>query len=273
MNVGTLGPTDADAALRLSRQAGWGMCRADWERLLTADEVTAVGGRVDGALVATTTVADYGDVGWVGCVLVDEPYRRRGLGSDIFETACERADSPVLGLDANPTGQPIYERAGFRTVTTVAQYEGRPDATPAADVREAGPADYDTVAAFDQRRTGLDRGWLLRAFADDPETTLLVAESDGIDGYALLHPDTNGWNLGPVVADAPESAERLVRHAATVVADPLTVRVPDAPTASSVDWTELGFKRQRALARMIRPPRGPPLAGGAVRAILAYAFG
>ncbi|MFC7167653.1 hypothetical protein [Halospeciosus flavus] len=52
-----------------------------------------------------------------------------------------------------------------------------------------------------------------------------------------------------------------------------TVRVPDAPTAESVDWTALGFERQRALARMVRPPRGPPLAGGAVRAILAYAFG
>lgn len=273
MEIGTLSVTDADAALDLSQQAGWGMRRVDWDRVLAADPVVAVGGYRGGELVATTTVAQYGDLGWIGCVLVDEAHRRRGRGTEIFEAACEAADAPVLGLDANPAGKPIYEESGFAEVAKVNQYGGAPNPGDPPNVREVAPQALDAVVEFDRSRTGVDRGWLLRAFVADPETQLLARRDGEFRGYALCHPDSEGWNLGPVVADTPETARALVRRAAAEIGGEMTVRVPDASTTGSVDWEALGFEFERALDRMVRPSDETPLAGGTVRAILAYAFG
>lgn len=273
MKIGRLSATDTDAALRLSRQAGWGMRRADWDRVISADAAVAVGGYHGGELVATTTVAQYGDLGWVGCVLVDEAHRRRGWGTEIFEAACEAADALVLGLDANPAGKPIYEANGFAKVTTVNQYEGAPEPDYPSNVDEIEPSGLDDLVAFDRAHTDVDRGWLLRAFAADPATHLFARRDDGFEGYALLHPDREGWNLGPVVAETPGTARELVRRAAAETDGAMTVRVPGAPTTGDVDWEALGFAFEQALDRMVRPSRETPLAGGAVRAILTYAFG
>lgn len=273
MEIGTLGPTDADAALRLSRQAGWGMRQPDWDLLLAADATVAVGGWHENALVATATVAQYGDLGWVGCVLVDDAYRRQGWGTTIFTAAVQAADAALLGLDANPAGKPIYKDQGFVEITTVRQYEGRPTPAYPPQCSELKPSDMNELIQFDRERTGVDRGWLLRALSTTSDTHAFVHRDGDLTGYALLHPDRDGWNLGPVVADIAESAHALIRRAAAEVNDTVTVRVPTAPTVGDVNWDELGFTFERALDRMVCPPRGAPLAGGAVRASLAYAFG
>lgn len=273
MDIGDLGPIDVDAALRLSRQAGWGMRRDDWERILAADAIVAVGGRHESDVVATATVAQYGDLGWVGCVLVDDAYRRQGLGTEIFTAACKAAEVPILGLDANPAGKPIYEERGFTELLPVRQYTGDPDPACSPQIHEIEPSELGALIQYDRARTGIDRGWLLHAYAADSATRTFVHRDDDLDGYALLHPDRQGWNLGPIVADTAETAHALVRRAATEAPDEVTVRVPDAVTVGDMDWEGLGFTFERALDRMVRPPRGAPLAGGAVRANLAYAFG
>lgn len=273
MEIGRLAAADVDAALALSEQAGWGTRRADWKRLVEADAALAVGGYRGDELVATATVAEYGDLGWVGCVLVDEDHRRRGLGTEIFEAAVDAAGVPVLGLDANPAGKPIYEASGFEAVAKVRQYTGTPDPARPPSVEAVDPSELDALVAFDRAHAGVDREWLLRSFAADPDAHLFVRRDGEVEGYALAHPDREGWNLGPVVAETPAAARALVRRAAAGIDGALTVRVPAAPTNGTVDWEALGFARERALDRMVRPAQETPLAGGAVRAIFAYAFG
>lgn len=273
MDIGELGLTDVDAALRLSRQAGWGMRRDDWELMLSADAIVAVGGRHESDLVATATVAQYGDLGWIGCVLVDVAYRRQGWGTEIFTAACKTADVPVLGLDANPAGKSIYKERGFSELLSVRQYKGAPDPACSPHIYGIEPSELGDLIQFDRARTGVDRGWLLRAVIADSATHAFIHRNGDLDGYALLHPDRHGWNLDPIVADTTETTNALVRRAAAEATDEVTVRVSDASTIGDVDWDGLEFAFERALDRMVCPPRGAPLAGGAVRASLAYAFG
>lgn len=272
MDIDHLDTTMVDDARWLSRQAGWGLRRADWQLLLGADDVLALGGVENGELIATATVAQYDRLGWVGSVIVEESHRRRGLGSEIFAAACERSDAAVLGLDANPTGKPIYEEYGFATATTVEQFEGAPDPAQPAGVTPV-TEDVSRLVEYDRRQVGVDRDWLLRALAEHPHTQLFAVEDPELEGYAALRADENGWSLGPVVAESPAATRDLVRRAAVDADGELTVRVPDAPTEGDVDWNALGFTRTRSLDRMAMPAREHPLAGGAVRAITSYALG
>lgn len=272
MDIDHLDATMVDDALRLSRQAGWGLHRADWRLLLDADEVLALGGFGDGDLVATATVARYDHLGWVGSVIVEESHRRRGLGSKIFAAACDQSDTEVLGLDANPVGKPIYDEYGFETATTVAQFEGAPEPARPADV-EPVAENVSRLVAYDRRHVGVDRGWLLHSLADHPHTQLFAVGGSTLEGYAALRADDTGWSLGPIVAESPAATRALVRRAAIDADGAITVRVPDAPTDGDVDWEALGFARTRSLDRMTLPARESPLAGGSVRAITSYALG
>lgn len=272
MDIGCLDATSVTDALRLSRQAGWGLRREDWQLLLDADYVLALGGFQNNELIATTTIARYDHLGWVGSVIVDKAYRRRGLGSDIFTAACERSDVDVLGLDANPAGKPIYDEYGFETVTTINQLEGMPDPAQSAVVKPV-TGDVLRLIEYDRQQIGVDRGWLLQALAAHPHTQLFAVGDSPIRGYAVLGSDDNGWSLGPIVADSPAATRALVTRAAVDADDELTIRVPDAPTDGDVDWDALGFRRTRSLDRMTLPGRATPLAGGTVRAIVSYAFG
>jgi len=264
--------SDVGPALALSRGAGWGIRRVDWAAFVAAAEIRSLGGWVDGSLVATATVAQYGDVAWIGCVLVDEARRRQGLGTEIFRAACDRTDARVLGLDANPAGRPLYRRCGFRTVTTVQEYVGTPTGASSHSVSEAAVTELDAVARYDRSRTGLHRWGPLTALGADPATRVFVHRAPGVNGYAVRHRTGGRPTLGPVVADSPTVTTRLVRAAAEPGVE-LTVRAPSVPSADPVDWRGLALEPTRSLARMAAPPVEPPLAGEAVRAIATYALG
>jgi GNAT superfamily N-acetyltransferase len=264
--------SDVGGALALSRQAGWGLTRLDWASFVAAERVRSLGGWIDGALVATTTVAQYGDLAWIGCVLVAETRRREGLGTEIFRAACDRADARVLGLDANPSGRPLYRHSGFRTVGTVQEYVGTPTPASARRVSGATLTDLGDITRYDRSRTGLDRWGPLTVLGTDPETRVFVHRAPDVDGYAVRHRDGDGVTLGPVVADSPAVAAALVREAAERGTQ-LTVRTPRPPVADPVDWRGLGLEPSRSLDRMVAPPVETPLAGDAVRAIATYALG
>lgn len=272
MNIDRIDTTSVEDALHLSRQAGWGLRHDDWRLLLDTDQVLALGGFENGDLIATTTIAHYGQLGWIGSVIVEEAYQRRGLGSEIFAAACEQSDATVLGLDANPAGKPIYTEYGFETVTTVVQYEGRPDPAQPDEVTTA-LADISQLIEYDRQQVDVDRGWLLHRLVAHPYTRLFTVGDPELKGYAVLQSDHNGWSLGPLVAESTEATRALVTRAAADVDAELTIRAPSGPTIGDVDWEGLGFTRTRSLDRMLLPEQEAPLTGGAVRAITSYALG
>lgn len=90
---------------------------------LTGEPVTSWYAMADGrGVAAAMAVVDpetsIGVVGWVG---TDVAYRRRGIGRAVTRAATNAAfdmGATLLSLQASPMGYPVYERMGFRTVTS-----------------------------------------------------------------------------------------------------------------------------------------------------------
>src|SRR5207248_11680694 len=81
---------DVAAVLRLRDLAGWNQTRADVLRLLVLEPEGCFAACDGGRVIGTATATDYGTaLGWVGMVLVDPEFRRRGVATALMGAALD----------------------------------------------------------------------------------------------------------------------------------------------------------------------------------------
>jgi len=256
---------DVAAALRLSRASGWNQTEADWRYLLQENRgrfVAAVRGE---RLVGTGGATCYATrLGWVCMILVDEEERGRGLGSRIVEAVLERlADMRTVGLDATPSGRPVYERLGFTAASSLVRVGGAADEaarSPGAQTRLVEAADLDALLRLDREAFGADRSRLIRwLWAEAPGLAWCAMEQGELAAYCLGRRGDRAVHVGPVVARTVAQARALVGSAAASV--PRRALVLDAST-SPPSWLSeletLGLRAQRPFTRMYRSAAPPP---------------
>lgn len=260
----TLDDLPAIAALRES--VGWGV--ADWALRAVIGQpharcLVAIDG--DGALAGVGSGIVYGQLGFIGNMIVAEEHRRRGVGSAILEAISgylEGAGCIRLELNATSDGRPLYERHGFRSLGRSATARIPRDAHLAPDptvaVRSAASGDLPAIAGYDGPRFGGDRRVLLELLVDAPGTTTLLAEGPaGIGGYACVRTDES--RIGPMLAEAPPVAAALLREAFLLVPDASDVRLNLPPNnRPGAAWLEeLGVAVEPWDGRMGRGPAIP----------------
>ena len=270
LRVEPLSPADVSASLDLSLQAGWDVREADWRRMVAADWIDSLGGWADDELAATASVVRYGDaLAWIGSIIVEESRRRRGLGTDIFGAALERArDCRVVGLDANDGGKPIYEAAGFVGVAPAEQWAGVLD--PRGDASAVSrDADAALAAPIDRAACEVDRTPLLRSFLADPDAT---AYRIGTEAYAVTSPTRAAPVVGPMVAPSADHVSDLLAAIATDLGgSPVTVNV--VPGGDPTPFRDAGLTHRRTLTRMVDSGDARPLMGSSIRAVAGFAYG
>lgn len=214
-------------------------------------------------IVASGSAMDYGELGFIGNMIVVDGYRRRGIGSAVLTRLMEHlrdAGCRRLELYATADGRHLYRRHGFDLVgPSVLAHLPRGSVPKGArsEVVTAGPAVLDELAAYDAARFGGDRRELLARWLADPARPLRMArEAGSVVGYAWLRPD--GERVGPLLADRPEVAEALLADAfeAMPTAARLRLNLPDGNRAGAA-WLEgLGLELEPWDGRM---GLGPPI--------------
>ena len=198
------------AALRLCRVAGWNQVYEDWQRL--ADyEPEGCFVAVNGAdVVGTVTTTRYGTaLAWIGMMLVDLAYRRRGVGTLLMRQALHSLhDCGVrcIKLDATPEGNLVYQRLGFHVEWEFQRWtwetsRNRRDET--MDVQDSGSLTL-SLRDLDREAFGGDRGDYLTRLGQVSR----VATRD--DGFGMLRPGFLASYLGPVTANSLATARSII---------------------------------------------------------------
>ncbi|ASY65914.1 Histone acetyltransferase HPA2-related acetyltransferase (plasmid) [Sinorhizobium sojae CCBAU 05684] len=204
-------PEHLDAAVSLSRQAGWPHRPEDWQMALALSEgVVAV---EDDRIVGTVLVTSYKeDCATINMVIVDEAMRGRGLGRRLMDAALRIAGNRPLRLVATAEGLPLYEKVGFRETGRVLQQQGvvRETAAPAG-VEPANASDVTAIAELDRGAFGADRGDLIAYIATVGEFAVIRREGR-VCGFSALRPFGRGEVIGPVVAADLNDAKALIAH-------------------------------------------------------------
>jgi GNAT superfamily N-acetyltransferase len=260
--------TDGDipAGLRLSRQSGWNQTAADWRALLEPPSIFRAA-RIGDTIVGTAGAMVYGDrLAWVCMVLVDKAERGRGLGASLVNQVLERLPSDLLiGLDATPKGQGVYERLGFESGGSLARLETTSPAAPMGPlpgVRAMTETDWPRVLERDRHAFGADRERALRAAFDAaPDYACCVEDGDALAAYGFGRPGHDADQIGPVVGSSTQAAVAIV--ATRLWTQPGRRFFLDATPRP--EWrqalADLGFREQRGFTRMYRGARSLVPAG------------
>ncbi|MGB7844698.1 MAG: GNAT family N-acetyltransferase [Candidatus Acidiferrum sp.] len=284
MRLRTMSERDVPAGLRLNNLAGWNQTAADWHRFLRASPDGCFVAEIDTRVCGTATTICYQDrFAWIGMVLVDPEYRKRGIGTQLLKRTIEYLDHrriPTMKLDATPQGQPLYEKLGFVTEYEIQRWILKRPADTAGRNAKSSPfplneAQLVSILGADQIVFGADRGFLLRSLHDEfPEFAMGAWDNGTPQGYAFGRRGNFADHLGPWMARNWAAAEELLNEflkrsaRATLVVDCLTAN----PLAIKL-LLACGFVHSRALMRMHRGPNAHPGKSDSLCAIAGPEFG
>jgi len=276
LEIRLLAERDIPAAMRLKELAHWNQTTEDWRRLLRLEPRGCFAACFQSRLVATTTFTTYGpDLAWIGMVLVDPEFRRRGIATALLRTALEslqRDGVQTVKLDATPAGQPVYEALGFARESLIQRWEGTASKSAAATECSTLSAQvWPELLELDRRAFGADRPSLLAFLETDSDAPPLIVRAAGgqLSGYALSRRGTNASYIGPLVAADEQTAIKLLDGMLDGLAGK---RVYIDLNTDYEDGSEAlarrGFIKQRDLIRM---RRGQKSSAGISQLVLAIA--
>ena len=255
-SIRTFGRGDIEFALAQTSREGWDTAAELFETALAHDPDGAFVIEAEGGRAGMVTTTAYRRSGWIGNLIVPPDCRRQGIGQRLMTHAMahlSRRGLRTMRLEADPPGIGIYRRLGF-----VDEFESlrfrlttRRESRPAAAERITH-ADLPTIAAFDARHFGAERGRLLTLLFRHAKAAYRLRGQRGVRGYAFATPSPDGVRLGPFVAEDSQAAESLLE---SILADSrlttIAVGVPGANDAAIELLDGHGFQRTPSSFRMV----------------------
>lgn len=218
--------SNINAFLHLSATEGWISDRREIEFLLkTFPQGCFVSQNSEGETVGFVTSIAYDRSGWIGNLLVRSDQRGQGVGPRLFAVAIDAlkcAGVRTIWLTASRLGKPIYEKIGFRTITTIERWRGvsKTGAAPVFDTTS-----IDVLVPIDEAGWGDRRISLLeQSIVDD---RVLFRDK----GFLALRQYQEFTQLGPWGAPSASSARSVFADALSVVGEGRQV-VADVPSAN-----------------------------------------
>lgn len=265
LDVGPWDEDDPQPLLELARSVGWTWSEARARRAQRLRPARTWLAREGEDVVGTASCLVYGDAGegalaWVGGMIARPDRQRRGVGAALLEAALGYArehGAVSVGLDATPSGEPLYRRLGFRLVAMDPRWE-RPEGPPVPPSAPQGPIAVYPISsceimelhAYDAARFGANRGRVLaEPMAERPHQCFVAFDrkTGAVAGHVLTQENA----VGPLVADTPHAAEWLL-YAAEMAGAARQAYLPGQNPHAQRTFARAGYvDQQHACARMV----------------------
>jgi predicted N-acetyltransferase YhbS len=248
---------DIDLVMRLQEMVGWGNTRADAERSLFYESHGCFVASVDGVDVGIVNSFLYGEVGFIGNLIVLPEKRVKGVGATLMRVAMERLTSEgalAIRLDGVQKAIPLYERLGFRGEYQSLRFSGVAAKYPHRGIEPMVREDMGQVVRLDRCFFGLDREQKLRRIQHDfPDLCFKASKGGEIRGYVMAKPGVSNVRVGPWICDPKyvELAEPLLNALTSKVEGrKIWVGLPELNKASVKIMEGKGFTQMPSSQRM-----------------------
>jgi ribosomal protein S18 acetylase RimI-like enzyme len=274
---------DIPASVRLNQLAGWNQTAADWHHFLDASPDGCFVAEEESRICGTATTITYENrFAWIGMVLVDPEFQKRGIGTRLLNKTIEYLDErkiPTLKLDATPQGQPLYAKLGFVCEYQIErwmlkrQLNTAPGTFHSSHTRTEGQ--LNLLDKFDREVFGADRRFLLNSLRQSyPSLATSIWGDELLQGYTLGRSGLFADHLGPWVASTQAVGERLLMEFLTRSSrETVLVDCLSSNSAAIELLRSHGFTRSRLLTRMFRGPNAYPGNLESLFAIVGPEFG
>jgi len=253
-----MNPADIPEGLKLCRKAKWNQMEADWQLFLQQSTEACLVATDNDQVVGTVTTIRYQDsFSWVGMVLVDPDFRRKGIGQQLLQEALQLLQSEeTVKLDATPQGREVYLKLNFVDEYPLSRMNRvlTEDIFHSTRARAIHKEDLPSLIEFDSKIFGADRSSLLQwMWEKAPGFAFLIEEGNEIKGYAMGRYGHDFMHVGPVIAQNFSIAKELVLAALQNCAGhPVILDVLHFEPEWMAWLKEIGFTEQRNFIRMFR---------------------
>lgn len=239
---------DLEFCLEMFRITGWGNTADDVRRMLSYEPGGCFVASLEGEDLGMVGSIRYGEVGYLGNLIVQPGHRGRGIGAALMTEAMEHLlDSGVksIRLDSVPKAIPLYQRLGFTGESPSLRFTGLASAKGSTGCERMMESDLPEVSELDLRLFGAPRGRVLRRVHADFSTFCFVArEGPRLVGYIMAKEGEGRTRIGPWICEPDERgiAEKLLHRLMDEVAgSTLWVGVPGGNQGSAEILDSNGF--------------------------------
>ena len=240
---------------------GWNPGLHDAEAFYAADPDGFLVAECDGEPAGCIAAVSYeGRFGFIGLYIVQEAWRGKGIGLQLWNAGMARLKGHVLGLDGVPAQQANYRRSGFALAwqnVRFAGVTGPPPRTRPAQIVPLHTVDIALLQADDHRVFPAARDAFLAHWTTMPDAVGLAwLEHGQLGGWGLIRRCREGHKIAPLVADRPAVAQALFAALCTAVppGETFFIDVP-LPNQEAVALAEAhGMQRVFETARMYAGP-------------------
>jgi len=204
-NVKIMSSEDIEFAVSITDKMNWNLTEEDFTFMMQLEPEGCFTLLCNSEKIGITTTISYGKIGWIGNVVVDERYRRRGAGSVIIKHAIKHLKSKgaeTVGLYSYEEKADFYATLGFKRDLQFVVLNGKVFSSnvEAANVKEARKAEMQKIIDFDSHYFGASRRKLLEKIINEMDNyCCYYIENEEILGYAIAKVYDNYAEIGPLI--------------------------------------------------------------------------
>jgi len=205
--------SDFAFAIRLTDSMHWDLTEKDFRFMMTLEpegSFVAYDGR---ARIGVITTVGFGEIGWIGNVMVKPSHRSKGVGAELVKHAMRYlADKGVatIGLYSYENTVQFYEKLGFKSDLTLVRFAGHGSTAHlnAKLVKNMTKADLQAAVDLDNSCMGWSRERLLkRTFRVSKDLCYVLREGGALVGFVMA--DWYRQEIGPLVCQPSRDEEAL----------------------------------------------------------------
>jgi len=147
-------------------------------------------------LAGTGNLISFNKTAWLSHIIVDSNFRKQGIGSKVVNHLLQTAEIQgihTISLFATEMGEPVYTKAGFRTVDTYLILQKTNFFKPevlSENILKYTPKFETELLLLDQLASGEDRSNILKCYLDN---CYVYIRNNTLEGYYL--PDLNEGHI------------------------------------------------------------------------------
>lgn len=205
---------EVDIAVDWAAAEGWNPGLYDADCFYAADHNGFLIGLLEDEPIATISAVKYGaSFGFLGFYIVKPQYRGKGYGMQIWNAALAYLSGRTIGLDGVVAQQDNYKKSGFTLAYRNVRYQGTGGGHLPTDsgIVQLSTLPFEQICAYDKPFFPDQRLQFLQCWTKQPKSAALgILQDDKLAGYGVLRLCRFGYKVGPLFANSPQLAERLL---------------------------------------------------------------
>jgi GNAT superfamily N-acetyltransferase len=251
-----MNPGDIPSGLLLCRTNNWNQLPRDWKLFFEISphdcRVAIEGEKITGSV---TTISYQHLFCWIGMLLVDPAYQRKGIGKQLLNEALViLKNEETVKLDATPAGRKLYLQLNFTDEYPLIRMQAGEGIArlPTSYAKPLKKIKLEKLFQQDELVFGANREFILRWLWEGAnEYAFIMEDNSRIIGYCFGRRGFKFNQIGPVIADNIQCAKNLVAAALSNCCGQPVILDVLLHTPEWIQWLkEIGFTEERTFIRM-----------------------